>query len=30
MSFLEKRQANFAPLGSGTVFEWMADDQGEH
>lgn len=36
MSFLEKRPASFAPLGSGTTFSWMSrddeavqDDEGE-
>ncbi len=27
MSFLEKRQANFAPLGSGTTFNWMHEER---
>ena len=27
MSFLEKRPASFAPLGSGTVFEWMTQEE---
>lgn len=27
MSFLEKRQANFASLGSGTTFEWMHEEK---
>ena len=27
MSFLEKRQANFAPLGSGTTFNWMQEER---
>lgn len=26
MSFLEKRPAQFPPLGSGTVYEWMTDN----
>ncbi len=28
MSFLEKRPANFAPLGSGTTFSWMGNGDG--
>jgi enoyl-CoA hydratase/carnithine racemase len=27
MSFLEKRQAEFSPLGSGTVFNWMNENE---
>jgi enoyl-CoA hydratase/carnithine racemase len=27
LSFLEKRQANFASLGDGTVFEWMREQK---